>query len=67
MFFSRNNLPKIKYGACMKNIDECESIGTQGIPLYVAAEDIRSKYKLENSYKTKISYQIFIDYKYTIR
>ena len=51
----------------MKNIDECESIGTQGIPLYVAAEDIRSKYKLENSYKTKISYQIFIDYKYTIR
>ena len=27
-FYSRNNLPKIKDGAYVTNLDECKSIGT---------------------------------------
>ena len=33
--YSRNNLPKIKDGAFILNLDEYESIGTHWIPLYV--------------------------------
>ena len=32
---SRNNLPKIKDGTYVKNLDEYESIGTHRIALYV--------------------------------
>ena len=34
-FYGRNNLPKIKYGACVINLDEFKSIGTHWIALYV--------------------------------
>ena len=29
--YSRNNLPKLKDGACVINLDECKSIGTHFI------------------------------------
>ena len=38
--YSRNNLPKIKNGAYIVNIDECDSIGTQWIAFYVNAENV---------------------------
>ena len=34
-FYSRNNLPKIKDGAFAINLDECKSVGTHWIGLYV--------------------------------
>ena len=34
-FYSRNNLPKIKDGAYVINLDEYKSIGTHWIALYV--------------------------------
>ena len=40
--YSRNNLSKIKDGACIINLDEYESIGTHWIALYVNAENIKS-------------------------
>ena len=33
--YSRNNLPKVKVGAYVTNLDEYESIGTNWIALYV--------------------------------
>ena len=33
--YSRNNLPKVKVGAYVINLDEYESIGTTWIALYV--------------------------------
>ena len=33
--YSRNNLPKIKNGPCVKNLDEFKSVGTHLIALYV--------------------------------
>ena len=38
--FSRNNLPKIKDGAYVINLDEFKSIGTHWIALYVNAENV---------------------------
>ena len=38
--YSRNNLPKIKDGAYVRNLDEYESIGTHWIALYVNGNDI---------------------------
>ena len=38
--YSRNNLPKIKDGAYVKNLDEFKSIGTHCITLYVNANNI---------------------------
>ena len=38
--YSRNNLPKIKDGACVIDLDECESIGTHSIALYLNANNI---------------------------
>ena len=38
--YSRNNLPKIKGGAYIINLDEYESIGTQWIALYVNENNV---------------------------
>ena len=38
--YSRNNLSKIKDGTYIINIDECESIGTHWIALYVNAKNV---------------------------
>ena len=38
--YSRNNLPKIKNGAYVINLDEFKSIGTHWIALYVNAENV---------------------------
>ena len=38
--YSRNNLPKIKDGVYIINLDQYESIGTHWIDLYVNAENI---------------------------
>ena len=38
--YSRNNLPKITDGAYAINLDECKSIETHWIALYVDAENI---------------------------
>ena len=38
--YTRKNLPKIKDGAYVINLDEFKSIGTHWIPLYVNAENV---------------------------
>ena len=38
--YSRNNLPKIKDGACVINLDEYKSIETHWIALYVNGNNI---------------------------
>ena len=38
--YSRNNLPKIKDGANVIDLDEYKSIGTYGIGLYMNANNI---------------------------
>ena len=38
--YSRNNLPKIKDGTYVTNLDEYKSIGTHCIGLYVNADNI---------------------------
>ena len=38
--YSRNNLPKIKDGAYVLNFDECKSIETQWIALYVNVDNV---------------------------
>ena len=38
--YSRNNLPKIKDGAYVINLDEYKSIGTHWIAFYVNAENV---------------------------
>ena len=38
---SRNNLSKIKDGACIINIDDYESIGTHWIAFYINAKNVR--------------------------
>ena len=40
LVYSRNNLPKIKDGAYIINLDEYESVGTHWIALYVNAENV---------------------------
>ena len=42
--FSRNNLPKIKDGAYVINLDEYKSIGTHWIALYVNGNNRRASY-----------------------
>ena len=74
--YSRNNLPKIKDQAYIINLDEFKSIGTHWIDLHVNHNNVTYidsltlnifQKKLENSWKTKILWQIFIEYKHTIR
>ena len=38
--YSSNNLPKIKVGACVINLDEFKSIGSHWIALYVNGNNI---------------------------
>ena len=38
--YSRNNLPKIKDGAYLINLDECKSIGTHWIALYANGNNV---------------------------
>ena len=38
--YSRNNLPKIKDGACVENLDKFKSIGTHWIAFYVNLENV---------------------------
>ena len=40
--YSRNNLPKVKDGAYVTNLDEFKSIGTHWIALYVSANNRRT-------------------------
>ena len=61
--YSRNNLPKIKDGTYIINLDEFKSIETHWILLELK---IFQK-KLENSLKIKILKQIFIEYKHMIQ
>ena len=50
--YSRNNLPKIKNGAYGINLNECESIGTHWIVLYV----LFSPNKIEKNDQTILKY-----------
>ena len=61
--YSRNNLPKIKDGAYIINLDEYESIGTHWIALFVNDNNVTYfdnfelnifQKKLENSLEIKI-------------
>ena len=38
--YSRNNLPKIKDGLYIINLDEYESVGTHWIALYINAKNV---------------------------
>ena len=62
---SRNELPKIKTGTYVSNLDEFKSIGTYWIALCMIA-DIFQK-KLENSLEIKILQRLFIEYKHMIQ
>ena len=42
--YSRNNLPKIKNGAYVVNLDDYESIGNHWIALYVNGNNRRASY-----------------------
>ena len=42
--YSRRNLPKIKEGVCVINLDEYQSIGTHWIALYVKGNNRRTSY-----------------------
>ena len=79
---SRNNLPKIKDEVYVINLDEYKSVGTHCITLYVncnngSANDNATYFKsfgiepipkeIKSLYETKISWQIFIEYKPTTR
>ena len=42
--YSKNNLPKVNDGVCVKNLDEFKSIGTHWIHLYVNGNNGRASY-----------------------
>ena len=73
--YSRNNLPKIKSGAYVINLDENKSIGTNwiGRALHVNGDNVTYfdtfgiKNKQQNPQATKISKQIFVEYKQMIQ
>ena len=74
--YSRNNLPKIKDGAYVINLDEFKSIGTHWIVLYVNGNSIiyfdsfgveHIPKEIRKFIRNKILKQIFIEYKHTIR
>ena len=74
--YSRKDLPKIKDGAYVININEFKSIGTHWIVFYVNSNNIiyvdsfgveHISKEIKNPWKTKISEQIFIECKHTIR
>ena len=74
--YSRNNLPKIKDGAYVINLDEFKSIGTHWIVLYVNGNSIiyfdsfgaeHIPKEIKKFIRNKILKQIFIEYKHTIR
>ena len=73
---SRNNLPKIKDGACLTNLDEYNWTGTHWIALYVNIENVtyfdsfgaeHIPKEIKKFQDKKISQQIFIEYKDTIQ
>ena len=39
--YSRNNLPQVKDGACVKHLNECKSVATHWILLYVNGDDVK--------------------------
>ena len=68
--YSRSNLNKIKDGAYVINLDEYPSIETHYMWMVVIELHLTMQStleKLKNSYATKISKQIFIEYKHTIQ
>ena len=50
---SRNNLSKIKDGACIINLDEYKSIGTRWIALYVNAKNVTRVVSELNKFQNK--------------
>ena len=77
--YSRNNLPKIKDGAYVINLEEYESIRTHWIALYVNNnnnDDVNYFHsfrvehipkEIKNFIGKKMPLQIFIEYKHTIQ
>ena len=53
--YSRNNLPKIKDGIYLVNLDEYESIGTHWVALYANAENVT----YFNNFRVKLELNIF--------
>ena len=51
--YSRNNLSKIKDGACIINLDEYKSIGTHWIALYVNAKNVTRVVSELNKFQNK--------------
>ena len=53
--YSRNNLPKIKDGIYLVNLDEYESIGTHWVALYANAENVT----YFDNFRVKLELNIF--------
>ena len=62
--YSRCNLPKIKDGAYVINLDEYKSIETLWIALYVNGDNVR--YFDSFGKEAKVLQQIFLEYKHII-
>ena len=56
--YSRNNLPRIKYGAYVINLDEHSDIGTHWVDLYVHNNNV--------TYSAKTLKQKFSEYRHMI-
>ena len=70
--YSRDNLPKLKDGAYVINLDEYSHIGTHWLALYVRNNDITyfDSFGVEHipkEIKTFIGRQIFLEYKHMIQ
>ena len=65
--YSRNNLSKIKDGPHIINLDECESIGTHCIALYVNGENITLIVLEWNIFQKINIFKIYIEYNHMIQ
>ena len=64
--YSRNNLPKIKDGAYVINLDEYSDIGTHWVALYVINNDVKYSYSFGVGYIPK-EIRTFIDRSLSIK
>ena len=67
--YSRDNLPKIKDGAYVINLDEYSDIGTHWVALYVQNNDVTyfDSFWVEHFSVIKAWKQIFLEYKHMIQ
>ena len=74
-FFSRDNLPKIKYGDYVINLDEYSDIGTHMVALYVQNNNVTyfDSFGVEHipkaikAFTNNKNIKIFLEYKHMIQ